>query len=62
MIINNEEFGYVHINTTKLKSEMTEDEIEEIYEYLRKHKKERHKLLEQRRKVMESKITDRTKV
>lgn len=62
MFINNEEFGYVHINTTKPESEMTEDEIEEIYEYLRKHKKERHKLLEQHRKVMESKITDRTKM
>lgn len=50
MIINDEEFGYVHINTGG--KEFSDEEIEEMIE----KSKESHK------RVIESKITDKTKI
>ncbi|MDN6413709.1 hypothetical protein OXR01_07125 [Staphylococcus gallinarum] len=60
MIINNEEFGYVHFNTGG--KELSDDEVEEMKEWLRSKKSEKvmRKSEETHRRVMESKITDRT--
>lgn len=60
MIINDEEFGYVHINTGG--KELSDEEVEEMKEWLRsKDTKEMiRKAEESHRRVMESKITDRT--
>lgn len=62
MIINDEEFGYVHINTGD--KQLSDQEIEETKEFLRSKKFERmiRKTEENHSKVMESKITDRTKI
>lgn len=60
MIINDEEFGYVHVNTGG--KQLSEDEIEEVKEWLRSKDLEKmtKKAEESRRRVEESKITDRT--
>lgn len=62
MIINDEEFGYVHINTGDKK--LSNKEVEEVKDYLRSIKFERmiKKADESHRRVMESKITNRTKM
>lgn len=62
MIINDEEFGYVHINTGDKK--LSDEEVEEVKDYLRSKKFKRmiKKSDENHRRVMESKITDRTKM
>lgn len=62
MIINDEEFGYVHINTNDKK--LSDEEVEEVKDYLRSIKFERmiKKADESHRRVMESKITNRTKM
>lgn len=62
MIINDEEFGYVHINTGG--KELSDEEVEEAKEFLRSKKFERiiRKSNESHRRVMDSKITDRTKM
>ncbi|WP_347099659.1 hypothetical protein [Staphylococcus ureilyticus] len=61
-MINDEEFGYVHINTGG--KELTDEEVEEAKEYLRSKKFQRmlEETTENHHKVMESKITDRTKM
>ncbi|WP_454910036.1 hypothetical protein [Staphylococcus saprophyticus] len=61
-MINDEEFGYVHINTGG--KELSDEEVEEAKEWLRgKDFEEMMKRAdENHRKVMESKITDRTKL
>ncbi|KRG10526.1 MULTISPECIES: hypothetical protein [Staphylococcus] len=61
-MINDEEFGYVHINTGGKK--LSDEEVEEAKEFLRSKKIERiiKKSDESHRRVMESKITDRTKM
>lgn len=60
MIINDEGFGYVHINTGG--KELSDEEVEEMKEYLRgkDFKGMVKKSEESHRRVMESKITDRT--
>lgn len=60
MIINDEEFGYVHINTGG--KTLSDEEIEEAKDFLRSKnfKKLVDKANESHRRVMESKITDRT--
>lgn len=62
MIINDEEFGYVHIDTGDKK--LSNKEVEEVKDYLRSIKFERmiKKADESHRRVMESKITNRTKM
>lgn len=62
MIINDEEFGYVHINTGD--KEFSDEEIEEVKEWLRSKELEEmiEKSKESHKRVMESKITDRTKI
>ncbi len=62
MIINDEEFGYVHINTGG--KEFSDEEIEEVKECLRSKELEEmiEKSKESHKRVMESKITDRTKM
>ncbi|MFC1256488.1 MULTISPECIES: hypothetical protein [Staphylococcus] len=62
MIINDEEFGYVHINTSGKK--LSDEEVEEVKNYLRSKKFEKmiKKSDESHRRVMESKITDKTKM
>lgn len=62
MIINDEEFGYVHINTGD--KQLSDKEIEETKEFLRSKKFERmiRKTEENHNKVMKSKITDKTKI
>ncbi|MRF37173.1 hypothetical protein GIJ44_25120 [Staphylococcus sp. KY49P] len=59
-MINDEEFGYVHINTGA--KELSDEEVEEAKEFLRSKKFERmiRKSEESHRRVMESKITDKT--
>ncbi|PTH91952.1 hypothetical protein BU108_07740 [Staphylococcus xylosus] len=61
-MINEEEFGYVHINTGV--KELSDEEVEEMKEYLRgKDFKEMVKKSEEsHRRVRESKITERTKM
>lgn len=62
MIINDEEFGYIHINTNGKK--LSDEEMEEVKVYLRSEKIERmiKNSDENHRRVMKSKITDRTKM
>lgn len=62
MIINDEEFGYVNINTGG--KEFSDEEIEEVKEWLRSKELEEmiEKSKESHKRVMESKITDRTKI
>ncbi|MEB6277536.1 hypothetical protein [Staphylococcus gallinarum] len=60
IVVNDEEFGYVHINTGG--KELTEDEVEEVKEWFRSIDFEvmTRKAEESRRRVEKSKITDRT--
>lgn len=62
MIMNDEEFDYVHINTGDKK--LSIEEIEEVKDYLKSNqfKDMVKKSKENHDKVMESKITDRTKM
>lgn len=53
MIIRDEEFEYLHINTLGKEKDLTEEELEQIKDAVRDAK-------ESRKRVMESKITDRT--
>ncbi|MDK9859231.1 hypothetical protein P1A29_02095 [Staphylococcus equorum] len=62
MIINDEEFGYVHIYTGG--KEFSDEEIEEIKEWFRSKELEEmiEKSKESHKRVIESKITDKTKI
>lgn len=62
MNINEEDFDCVHINTGGKK--LSDEELEEAKEFLRSEEftKMREKAIESHRRVMESKITDRTKM
>lgn len=62
MIINDEEFGYVHINTGG--KDLSDEEVEEMKEWLRSKDFEEmiRKSNESHRRVMEFKITDKTKM
>ncbi|MEN1895139.1 hypothetical protein [Staphylococcus nepalensis] len=61
-MMNDEEFDYVHINTGDKK--LSIEEIEEVKDYLKSNqfKDMVKKSKENHDKVMESKITDRTKM
>nr|WP_147641382.1 hypothetical protein [Staphylococcus nepalensis] len=61
-MMNDEEFDYVHINTGGKK--LSSEEIEEVKDYLKSNqfKDMIKKSKESHDKVMESKITDRTKM
>lgn len=41
MIINDEEFGYMHLNTSKTEKDITKEDIEQLKEIARKVKEQR---------------------
>ncbi|MCA2501740.1 MULTISPECIES: hypothetical protein [Staphylococcus] len=41
MIINDEEFGYMHLNTSKAEKDITKEDIEQLKEIARKVKEQR---------------------
>ncbi|RTX78582.1 hypothetical protein EKQ61_06370 [Staphylococcus gallinarum] len=59
-MINDEEFDFLHINTGG--KELSHEELEEAKEFLKSKQVKQmiHKTEESHRRVMESKITDRT--
>ncbi|AGZ24990.1 hypothetical protein [Staphylococcus pasteuri] len=59
MYLYDEELGNIHLNLDKPQEELTDEEKQEILNFI---KSESKRADEQHRKVMESKITERTKL